>query len=113
MQELGEVYRTVTAFGEPPARGGPLIFLRGTAPGRGQDVSASDAAIFSVSIQDRALLNDFSLEDLGLMREVGLTDQQITSLVGGCVPKSMVFDTLLHMVQSLCTLVPSLSCSTG
>jgi hypothetical protein len=85
VQELREVYRTVTAFGEPPARGGPLILLRGTAPGRGQGVSASDAAVFTVSIQDRALLNDFSLEDLGLMREVGLTDQHITSLVGGCV----------------------------
>lgn len=109
VQEVGEVYRTATAFGEPPARGRLLILLRGTAPGRGQGVSASDAAIFIVSIQDRALLDGFSMEDLSMMREVGLTDQQITFLVGGCVPKTMVFDTLLCMMQSLCTLVPPLS----
>ena len=48
------------------------------------------------------------MADLELMREMGLQEDQITSLVGGCVPQTMIFEMLLCMLQSMRTLVPAL-----
>ena len=108
VQRAGDVYRTITAFGEPPAKGGPLILVEGAEPEEGFDERKPFWSVFSISVQDKALLNDFSMADLELMRELGLTEDQITSLVGGCVPQTMVFETLLLILQSLSSLVPSL-----
>ena len=102
VQRQDEVVRTITAFGEPPARGGPLILVQHSDPDKPDEV-------FSVSVKDKALLNDFSANDLADMRSCGLTEEQITCLVGGCVPRTMVFQTLLLMLQSLRLLVPCLA----
>ena len=48
-------------------------------------------------------------DDLADMKSCDFTEEQITSLVGGCVPRTMVFDPLLLMLQSLQLLVPSLA----
>ena len=98
VQRMDEVVRTITAFGEPPAKGGPLILVQ-HADGRPDEV-------FSVSVKDKALLNDFSTDDLADMESCGFTEAQITCLVGGCVPRTMVFQPLLLMLQSLRLLVP-------
>ena len=57
--------------------------------------------------EDRALLSDFSTDDLSDMRSCDFTDEQITSMIGGCIPLTMVFDTLLLTLQSLQALVLS------
>ena len=98
---MDEVVRTITAFGEPPAKGGPLILV--------QHADGEPDEVFSVSVKDKALLNDFSTDDLADMESCGFTEAQITCLVGGCVPRSMVFDTLLLMLQSMQLLLPSVA----
>ena len=60
-------------------------------------------------MKDKALLNDFSADDLADMKSCDFTEEQITSLVGGCVPRTMVFEPLLLMLQSMQLLVPSLA----
>ena len=76
VRRMDEVVRTNTTFGEPPAKGGPLILV--------QHTDGEPDEIFSVSVKDKALLNDFSTDGQADMRACGFTDAQITCLVGGC-----------------------------
>ena len=71
--EPGEVTTTVRASGEPPGRGAPLI--------------CDGDGIWSCTSEDRAQLNDFTSNELDDMHAAGLTEEEITHMIGNAAPR--------------------------
>ena len=86
VQHMDEVVRTITTFDEPSAKGGPFNLV--------QHTDGVPDEVFSVSVEDKALLGDFSTHDLADMRSCDFTAAQVTYLVGVgvCLARSCLSD---------------------
>ena len=90
----GEQVTTIRASGEPPGRGGPLIW--------------DDSGVWSVFINDRGSLNDFSEAEMRAMDAAGMTSDEKASMIGNCAPRLLVEQALEAITIVMMPFCPNL-----